>query len=57
MKKTLLLLFFLLSFHLKAQIKIHGTVADANDKLFGAVVLLKNTNFVSVTDQSGAFQL
>lgn len=57
MKKTLLLLFFLLSFHLKAQIKIQGTVADANDKLFGAVVLLKNTNFVSVTDQSGAFQL
>ena len=56
MKKTLLLLFCLLSFYTQAQIKIQGTVTDANDNLFGAVVFLKNTNFASVTDQSGAFQ-
>ena len=57
MKKTLFLLIFLMSFQLNAQIKIQGTVADDSEPLFGAVVLLKNTKVVSITNQQGAFTL
>ncbi len=57
MKKTLFALITLLSFQLNAQIKIQGTVADEQDKLFGAVVLLKNTNYTGITNQDGSFQL
>lgn len=58
-KYLLLLLILFGSFSLSAQIKVSGTITEANsnEPLFGATILEKNTINGTVTDFDGKFEL
>lgn len=57
MRSVLLALFTFLSLSIQAQVKITGTVNDADGALEGAIVFIQGTNIASVTDKNGTFSL